>query len=443
MTSEPSGRRSVDVRTRRLGAVEAISAAEFFEHRWPAAMGSHGVRAADDAQRLGLRPLTLVVDDDPWTLVPATHTITAHHDRHGDAHVVQLELGAFQELVAEQRSALGLVIGGRCRAEPQANEAFCIWDAVLRSGLDGRGLYRPGEVPMLDRAGAPLDLGQRFRLGERAADAGHFLAEAGFCVLEGVFSADEMDAVDAEMAAAVAAARPDDGTSWWATTRAGERYPCRILDLTRQSPTLTALLDDARVLAIGALLADGHRPGDPFGEHFSTVTAEGLTKRVDSVEGFSVLPWHKDCDRGGHSMYCCGLTIGICLTPVDEAHGGLDVLAGSHRANLTRSQFDRGLDLPAISLRAARGDVSVHCSCTVHRSTHPTTHERRVAYSGLSLPLQAGDRHAEAAQGRLRRERAALGDPTMGSRFADPDGSDPAGPDATLPAADPAPSDGA
>ena len=109
---------------------------------------------------------------------------------------------------------------------------------------------------------------------------------------------------------------------------------------SRQS--LRALLADPRFLAIGELLGDGHRPGDPFGEHFAEVTAEGLVKRVDSVEGLVCLPWHKDCERGGHSMFCSGLTVGICLTPVDEAHGGLDVVAGSHRANIARAQVDRG-----------------------------------------------------------------------------------------------------
>ena len=172
-----------------------------------------------------------------------------------------------------------------------------------------------------------------------------------------------MDAVDADLSAAVATARPGDGTSWWASTRGGEAYPCRILDFAQQSPALRALIAGERYISIGALLGDGHRPGDPFGEHFADVTAEGLLKRVDSVDGLVCLPWHKDCDRGGHSMFCSGLTVGVCLTPVDEDHGGLDVMAGSHRANIARAQVDDGLDLPAVTLRAERGDVTVHMSC--------------------------------------------------------------------------------
>ena len=90
----------------------------------------------------------------------------------------------------------------------------------------------------------------------------------------------------------------------------GVRYPCRILDFVTKSTQLQALLRDARFLSIGQVLDDGHVPGDPFGEHFSEVTAEGLVKRVDSVEGLACLPWHKDCERGGHAMFCSGLTVG-------------------------------------------------------------------------------------------------------------------------------------
>jgi hypothetical protein len=92
-------------------------------------------------------------------------------------------------------------------------------------------------------------------------------------------------------------------------------------------------------------------------------------------------------------------------------------MAGSHRANIARAQVDRGLDLPAVSLRADRGDLSVHMSCALHRSTHPTTQERRVAYTGFALPLRDEDHHDQAAQPVLRRERAAIGDPGTAGRL--------------------------
>ena len=349
------------------------------------------------------------MDDTAWTLQPTTDSIDVVPGSADANASVTLDRAAFADLFYERRTALGLVIGGRTEGDPTSNDVFCAWDPVLRSLLDGRAVYRPGDLSLLTRDGSPLDLEQRFRLGQAPADAAHFLGEAGFLLLQDVFTEEEMAAVDADLRAAVEAARPGDGTSWWASTRSGEAYPCRILDFAEQSPALRALTACERYISIGDLLGDGHRPGDPFGEHFSDVTAEGLLKRVDSVDGLVCLPWHKDCDRGGHSMFCSGLTIGVCLTAVDEDHGGLDVMAGSHRANIARAQVDGALDLPAVTLRAERGDVTVHMSCTLHRSTHPTRRERRVAYTGFALPPRPGDGHVEDAQAGLRRDRAAIG----------------------------------
>jgi hypothetical protein len=411
---------SVDTRTRPIKGNGQADPASFFEGSWRDAAARHGARAGEDAARLGLPPLTIRVEDEAWTLQPAAQGIEVvlESGESGGANAtVVLDHAAFADLFCERRTALGLVIGGRVEGDPASNDVFCAWDPVLRSLLDGRPVHRPGEVSLLAEDGSPLDLNQRFRLGEAPADAAHFLGEAGFLLLQDVFTEEEMDAVDADLRVAVEAARPGDGTSWWASTRSGDSYPCRILDFAQQSPALRALIAGERYTSIGDLLGDGHRPGDPFGEHFADVTAEGLLKRVESLDGLVCLPWHKDCDRGGHSMFCSGLTIGVCLTPVDEDHGGLDVMAGSHRANIARAQVDRGLDLPAVTLRAERGDLTVHMSCTLHRSTHPTRQERRVAYTGFALPPRPGDEHAEDAQAGLRRDRAAIGVSRGGALF--------------------------
>ena len=409
--------RTVDTRTRPVGVSAPRDAAAFWAGEWRDALARNGARAAADAARLGLPAIAVAVDGEVWTLSLDAGTLAVVPGREGTSLEVALDRDAFTDWVDERRTALGLVIGARVAGDPASNDVFCAWDPVLRSALDGRGVYEPGDVALRALDGSPLDLDQRFRLGDRPAAAAHFLAEAGFLLVQGVFTEAEMDAVDADLARAVDAARPDDGESWWAATRAGERYPCRILDFARKSAALRALLADPRFLAIGELLGDGHRPGDPFGEHFAEVTAEGLLKRVDSVEGLVCLPWHKDCERGGHSMFCSGLTVGICLTGVDEAHGGLDVVAGSHRANIARTLVDRGLDLPRVTLRADRGDLTVHMSCALHRSTHPASRERRVAYTGFALPPRPGDTHADSAQSRLRRERAAIGDPRTSARL--------------------------
>ncbi len=408
---------SVDMRTRPINAVGPVDPGAFFESDWSQAVARNGRQAASDAHELELGPLAIDVGGDVWTMEPREDTIQVRRAAPSAGPVVTLDHPAFADLFCERRTAMGLIVGGRISGEPNALQAFYEWDPVLRSLLDGRPLYRPGAVTLQSLDGSRLNLNQRFRIGKRTAEAAHFLTETGFLLLEDVFTDAEMDAIDHDLAQAVSSARIDDGRSWWATTRAGERYPCRILDFASKSPALQALFVEPRYVALGRMLGDGHRPGDPFGEHFAGVTAEGLLKRVDSVDGLVCLPWHKDCDRGGHSMFCAGLTIGICLTPVDEAHGGLDVMAGSHRANIARSQIDHGLDLPSVALRAKRGDLTVHLSCTLHRSTHPTTRERRVAYTGFALPPQSGDVHAETSQSRLCDERAAIGGPSTQPRL--------------------------
>jgi hypothetical protein len=292
-------RPSIDARTRPLGAPSPVDAAAFWNGEWRDALAGNGERAAADAERLGLAPIAIAVDGDVWTLRRAERTLEVVPGRDATTLRVVLDRDAFTDLVREHRTALGLVVGARVDGDPDSSAALCAWDPVLRCALDGRGVYQPGDVTLRASDGSPLELDRRFRLGEQPAEAAHFLAEAGFLLLQGVFTDEEMDAVDGDLARAVDAARPDDGESWWATTRSGERYPCRILEFAHKSTALRALLADPRFLAIGELLGDGHRPGDPFGEHFAEVTAEGLVKRVDSVEGLSCLPWHKDCERGG------------------------------------------------------------------------------------------------------------------------------------------------
>jgi Phytanoyl-CoA dioxygenase (PhyH) len=411
---EATGRYSIDARTQGRGREPWAEPADFWEGAWAVAVGERGEPAALDADILGVEPVTIRVDGQAWALRVRAGRVECAPGV-SEARVVDLDRAAFHDLIQERKSAFGLAIAGRVTGDDRSVHMFCAWDPVLRSVLDGRSLYRPGDVTLRALDGGPLDLDQAFELDRPGHEAAHFLAEAGFLLLKDVFTEDEMAAIDADLVEAVEGSFPDDGVSWWATTKQGVRYPCRILDFVTKSERLREVLAGPTFLSIGGLLDDGHQPGDPFGEHFSEVTAEGLVKRVDSVDGLVCLPWHKDCERGGHALYCSGLTIGICLTPVDEGHGGLDVVPGSHRALIDRSQFDAGLDLPTVQLRAARGDVTVHTSCTVHRSTHPRRSERRVVYTGFALPARPGDRAPAVDQSVLVRERADLAGhrPTM------------------------------
>jgi hypothetical protein len=65
-----------------------------------------------------------------------------------------------------------------------------------------------------------------------------------------------------------------------------------------------------------------------------------------------------------------------------------------------------GCDLPVVDLPTRTGDVTVHLSCTLHMAQPPVERERRVMYSGFSLPpLDAAA--AAAGRARLRAVREA------------------------------------
>jgi hypothetical protein len=222
-----------------------------------------------------------------------------------------------------------------------------------------------------------------------------------------VFTEAEMRAVSAELDDAIAAAERDDGASWWARTEAGEWYASRVLGFNQKSPSLRGLLGSDRFHAIATFTDDEFVQRDPeVGD-----SAEGLLKKVGVVEGISDVSWHKDCSMGGHSRGCCGLTVGISVTGATQENGELGAVAGSHRANVVPLGVE-GLDLPRVPLPTRTGDVTVHCSCTLHMSRPPVSAERRVVYTGFGLAPRAGDHRASLDPAEERRQRAAMNDAT-------------------------------
>jgi ectoine hydroxylase-related dioxygenase (phytanoyl-CoA dioxygenase family) len=88
---------------------------------------------------------------------------------------------------------------------------------------------------------------------------------------------------------------------------------------------------------------------------------------------------------------CNALTCGISVTGADRVSGALGVVPGSHRANVKIPGRDPIMDMAPRMLETRTGDVTVHCSDTLHRAHPPTERPRKVVYSGFSLPLLPGD----------------------------------------------------
>jgi hypothetical protein len=403
---------TVDRRTRFEGDAVALEPEGFVAGLRPL-LDARGGDAGRAAVRLGLVPLTLDVEGERVTFTFDEGRLDVRLGGHDDSLVVALDRAAFSDLMQDVASTFGIQMVGRADIRTGTVDEFVEWEPVLRCLLDGRPVYEPGSIEFHDRTGAPLDLHRSFTLDDDPDELAHFLAVAGFLHVEGMFTEAEMAAVSADIDAAAAVAERDDGASWWARTQAGEWYPSRILGFNQKSAALRELLHSERFATIGTLTDDAFTQRNPdVGD-----SAEGLWKKVGVVEGISDVSWHKDCAMGGHSRVCCGLTTGISVTGAGAENGELGAVAGSHRANVAPLGVE-GLDLPRVPLPTHTGDVTVHCSCTLHMSRPPASAERRVVYTGFGLAPRPGDHRKALSAEEIRAARHALNDHTRNQQRA-------------------------
>jgi hypothetical protein len=391
---------SIDVRSRSDGPHEPIRAADFFASL-PALLAAKAERFVAAMPALDVRPLVIEVDGTSWTLRWTGRRVDVARGDVDDAARVRLSNAQLDDLVADQRTFIGLHASGELDQPVGTLAELNDWWLVLRAVLDDRPIHTPGGVTFRDRDGGPLDLQRTFRPDDDPGAMRHFLAEAGFLHIAGLFSADEMACVSDDMDRAAPSYAPDDGRSWWAKTARGERRLVRMQGFDNHSPATAALLADARFRALADISGNGHTADG----RRATNRIEALFKPIGVVQGISDVPWHKDCGLGRHSYDCCGLTVGISVTGADAVSGQLCVIAGSHRALIWPARLREGLDLPQIALPTETGDVTMHASCTLHMAQPPVERERRVMYTGFALPPRSAD--AAAGQARLRAVREA------------------------------------
>jgi hypothetical protein len=396
---------SIDERTRYVGDESAL-APSWLHEGLPEVLRETGALGARGADVLELGTLGFDVDGVTGHLAVVDGRLTVCDGWPDDGPAAALDAGAFSDLMQDLVSTFGLVMAGRVEIRRGTADQFIAWEPVLRAVLDERPVHESGSVTLRAPDGGALDLDHAFSLDDSPEKIGHFLAEAGFLHLESVFTESEMAAVSAELDEAIAVARQDDGASWWARTAGDGWYPARILGFNLQSPTLRELMASDRFGAIGRFTDDATVQRNEIERD----SAEGLWKKIGVVEGASDVSWHKDCTMGGHSRRCCALTVGIAVTGADAESGELGVVAGSHRANVQGTGLRADLDLPRVPLPTRTGDVTVHCSCTLHMSRPPVARERRVVYTGFNLAPRAGDVTRTSDDETARRDRAALND---------------------------------
>ncbi len=391
---------SVDLRTRRDDDVTPVAATAFFSQQLPEALERARELVEPGAAHLGLRPLTIEVQGERWSLSRRRDAVRVEAGPVTGGAVLRLDAVALTELVHDRVTPMTFFTAGRLDMPAGGLPDALNWWLVLRSALDARPIHTPGAITLRDRDGSPLDLGRRFRLDDAREEMSHFLHEAGFLHLEGVFEPEWMQRVSEDMDRAVSSYREGDRRSWWATTADGVRRLVRMQAFDERSEAAAELLRDERFLGLGAVSGDGHGH-----EGLRDNRIEALFKPIGVTEGISDVPWHKDCSLGRHSYECCNLTAGISVTGADATSGQLRVVAGSHRALMWPAVIRPGShDLPELDLPTRAGDVTLHLSCTLHMAQPPVRSERRVMYTSFRLPAVASAARSEALA-RLREVR--------------------------------------
>jgi Phytanoyl-CoA dioxygenase (PhyH) len=373
---------TIDVRTRRHEDVRALGGDEIFDAVLPDAIRVHGDLAARGLAHLELPPLAFEVDGRTVTLEAHGGTLTLAEGRDHAGVVAVLAADALSDLLQDTASTMGLAMTSRVKVTDGSINDWIGWEPVLRALLDGRKVHETGDVTFVDLDGGDLDLDRTFTIDDDREEMRHFVEQAGFLHLRSVFDESEMDALGADIDHWLARAEPGDPEYWWATDDTGAELPVRVLFFYDKSEVLQRLVADDRYGWIGDLAGD---------DHVHKRGGEGLVKPLGIVRGLSDLPWHKDCGQGGHSFGCSGLTCGISVTGADRVSGALGVIPGSHRANTMATGRDPHLDLPARKLETQTGDVTIHCSDTLHRAYPPVERPRKVVYSSFMLAPRPGE----------------------------------------------------
>lgn len=385
---------SVDLRTRVDSDQTPVEAGLFFRETLPARLDAHQGLIAPAASQLRLKDFCIEVDSEAWTLSWQGERVCVTAGNSGQARV-RLTAEQLRDIVNDQSTPVALMSNAILDMPEGGLPDFLDWWLVLRSALDGRRAHVAGDV------GFTMDTRRSFTPDDSDEDMRLFLEEVGYLHIRGLFSKQEMAAVEADYAVAAPHYQKGDDRAWYATTQDGDEHLVRMGGFDRYSETALGLIDEERFQRIAQIPACGHITTREPGNRISA-----LGKPIGVVKGISDVPWHKDCSLGRHSYECCGLTVGISVTGADADSGQLRVVPGSHRALVWPAPcLQPRLDLQPIDLPTQTGDVTVHLSCTLHMSQPPIKRSRKVLYTGFGQ-LAPDAEQAAANRARLSAVRS-------------------------------------
>ena len=204
---------SIDCRTRRHCDRIPLDRDQIFDSLIPEALTHNAELAARGLIYKNLPALTFRVAGRSITLRERRGALRIEAGDASDSVAVNLDSDALSDLVQDWATTMGLAMNSRVKLAQGSFEHWIGWEPVFRALFDGRPVHEAGAITVTDRDGRELDLSRSFELDDDHDEISHFLHEAGFLHLRRVFTEDEMAAVSADLDAALARARPDDGAN--------------------------------------------------------------------------------------------------------------------------------------------------------------------------------------------------------------------------------------
>ncbi len=306
---------SIDTRTRLHKHVRSLTRDEIFDTVFPDAIAVHGDLAGRGLAYKQLPPLGFEVDGVTLHLHEAGGVLAMGPGIDSAGVVAVLAEDALSDLVQDTQSTMGLAMTSRVRIAAGSINDWIAWEPVLRALLDGRKVHETGDVTFTDLDGDPLDLSRTFTVDDDRDEIAHFLEQAGFLHLRGIFEETVMAEIGADIDEWIGRATPDDGESWWAETDDGAAQAVRVLFFYEKSNALREAVADERYQWIGDLTGDGHRHrGDCRGarqaaRHRSRslrpAVAQGLRPGQAFLHVQRIDLWHLG-DRRGSGERCPG-----------------------------------------------------------------------------------------------------------------------------------------
>lgn len=362
---------------------------DYHQHQLrPRLASDWGYVAAQGAR--GLPPLAIrLTDGRAYSYLPEEKSVALRAGDGGAQTVVELDEVCWRGLRDSSETPPGLILTGRARVVSGATRDFMLWEPALRVLYEELPPYDPSK-PLVGSDGREIDPRASFRADDDPARMADFLRTTGYLLVRELLSAAEVDGLREAAEIVRAAARENDGESWWSKHEDGRTILTRVLE-AGVDPRMRRLPTDPRLLRIVGL--------SDF-ELEATVSEKGsisvIYKQSGIVfDGKADQPWHRDCGLGGHRHMCPLINGSVFLGPANLETGELRFLPGSW-TTAGCSVVDQDSTL-GIAIDAGPGDFSIHYGCGMHAGTPPTA-KRGPFRSSVVFEYGRPGRSAEQSQ---------------------------------------------